>query len=181
MIVILKKRILFRILAVVVLLCIGTGLFFYLSYPQKYASLVYQEAEAQGLDPKLLFSIMRTESGFDPDASSHKHAIGLMQITSTTGAWIADQMGIDSYDLADPQTNIRFSCWYLRYLQELFHGYTQTVLAAYNAGTGNVQKWLANPAYSQDGQTLQHIPFGETKRYVKKVNRTYRIYQIIYR
>ena len=76
-----------------------------------------------------------------------------MQVTQETGWWAAEQMGInaDNLDLTDPDTNIRIGCWYLNWLTEKFDGVTETALAGYNAGHGNVSRWLADEAMSEDG------------------------------
>ena len=70
-------------------------------------------------------------------------------------------------------------CWYLNRLYKEF-GNTDLVIAAYNGGSGNVSKWLADEKYSQDGKKLHIIPFDETDKYVKKVNRNYEQYNKIY-
>lgn len=150
------------------------------AYPEKYKEHVFYYAHEYELDPYLVFSIMKSESGFDKNAASHKSAIGLMQITEETAEWIASKTGEQEYDLADPETNIRFSCWYLQHLAETFSGDWRVMLAAYNAGSGNVSKWLADPRYSKDGKTLDEIPFGETKRYVNRVFNNYKIYIKLY-
>ncbi len=81
--------------------------------------------------------------------------------------------------LFEPNINIQIGCWYLNKLTNQF-GTTQTALAAYNAGSGNVSKWLQDSHYSDDGKTLIDIPYGETKRYVKKVMFVQKIYQWLY-
>ena len=69
-----------------------------------------------------------------------------------------------------PKENIYIGCAYLAYLEKMYDGNLTTALAAYNAGPGNVDAWLENPAYSEDGKTLSYIPFGETRGYVAKIN-----------
>ena len=88
-----------------------------------------------------------------------------------TAHFIAGKTGGSKFtteDLATPQINIQYGAWYLRYLLDHFDDNEMTALAAYNAGIGNVQKWLA-----QSGQThitsLDQIPFPETRHYVKNV------------
>ena len=108
--------------------------------------------------------------------------MGLMQIMPETGEWIAGKIGIEDFNaemLEDPEVNIEMGVWYLDYLAERFDGETDTVIAAYNAGHGNVEKWLNDGQYSADGRTLAEIPFEETRNYVKKVNRAYEIYSKI--
>ena len=130
----------------------------------------------------MVYAVIFTESHFEERAVSTKNAKGLMQIGEGTGAWGADILRLEGYtkeSLFVPHINIQIGCWYLERLEKQF-GITETALAAYNAGSGNVSRWLENPNYSQDGKTLQQIPYGETKRYVKKVMTVQKIYQWLY-
>ncbi|MDO4573471.1 MAG: lytic transglycosylase domain-containing protein, partial [Clostridia bacterium] len=123
------------------------------------------------------------ESSNDPDALSSAGAVGLMQIMPDTGAWIAHKLDMDaSYTealLYDPETNIRFACWYLRFLSDRFDGRRMEIIAAYNAGHGSVEGWLEDPAYSDAG-LLTAIPFPETARYYEKVCLAYENYVRLY-
>lgn len=151
--------------------------------PTAYFDLIFRYAEEFALDPYLVVSIMRCESSFDPNAVSKKGAIGLMQIMPDTGAWIAHKLDLDATyqqdQLYDPDTNIRFACWYLRFLTNRLNGDRTCIIAAYNAGHGSVEGWLENPDYSSNG-TLQTIPFPETERYFAKVTTAYEKYQTLY-
>ena len=71
-------------------------------------------------------------------------------------------------------------CWYLNNLSKEFNGDTELILAAYNGGRGNVNKWLSNGEYSKDGKALHKIPFKETEEYVRKVKFSYNIYKYLY-
>ena len=82
--------------------------------------------------------------------------------------------------LYDPVTNIRMGCWYLRFIRGRVGDDPGTVAAAYNAGHGTVQGWLADPQYSEDGSTLKSIPYPETERYVNHVNEAFAQYQKLY-
>ena len=106
-----------------------------------------------------------------------------MQMTGSTGAWVAKAIGDTNYvssDLYDPKTNIKMGCWYVNYLKKEF-GSTGLVLAAYNAGPGNVNKWLRNATISADGQNLENIPFDETRNYIKKVMTDYKNFKLLYK
>ena len=106
-----------------------------------------------------------------------------MQITKETGTWIAEQMKMENFnvnDLYNENTNIEMACWYLNNLSKEFDGDRDLIVAAYNAGRGNVNKWLKNNEYSGDGKKLTYIPFKETKHYVDKVNIYYKIYKRLY-
>ncbi|MTI48565.1 MAG: lytic transglycosylase domain-containing protein [Firmicutes bacterium] len=151
-------------------------------YPLHYKEYIDNYSSEFQVDPLLVASIIKAESKFYKDATSNKGAIGLMQITPSTGSWIASQMGIEEYKvdiLYDPETNIMMGCWYIDNLNKQF-GNIELVLAAYNGGRGNVKKWLGDTQYSLDGENLYDIPFSETKKYVEKVKQNYKIYKILY-
>lgn len=150
--------------------------------PFRYSSYITEYSEKYGLDPILVSAVIKTESNFKADAVSSKNAYGLMQITEETAHWAAGKMGLKNFTtemLTDPETNIRIGCWYMKNLEDEF-GSTELVLAAYNAGRGNVQAWLDDPQHSSDGKTLTDIPFPETASYIKKVDIYYKIYQFLY-
>jgi soluble lytic murein transglycosylase len=151
-------------------------------FPKRYQAYVEQYAEKYLLESSFVYAVIFTESHFRPDAVSPKNAKGLMQITDKTGQWGAEAIGRSYSDkvLFDPEANIEIGCWYMNKLMVQFHDKEETVLAAYNAGSGNVSKWLADEKYSDDGLSLKEIPFGETKRYVKKVLITKKIYEVLY-
>ena len=151
-------------------------------YPLKYEDIVTKTAEEYGLDPSLIYAVIHTESKFDPNAVSSAAAKGLMQITDDTYQWALKRDGkepSDTKELFDPETNIRYGCYILVLLSEQFAD-TDTVLAAYNAGQGRVQEWLKNPDYSNDGVTLNQIPYEETAEYIRRVLKTQKRYQQIY-
>lgn len=178
-----KANAVFKIFVVLtaVFLMLWTALYTVLqaAYPIKYGSIVDKYSSEFDIDRSLVLSIMKNESGFSETAVSHKNAVGLMQITPDTAAWIAEKNNVSDYCLADPEVNIRFSCWYLRYLCRNF-GSLKTAVAAYNAGEGNVKKWLKDARYSTDGKELSDIPFGETEKYVVNVMSAYNIYNKLY-
>src|SRR5581483_517723 len=106
---------------------------------------------------------------FNPDAQSSSGAIGLMQLTPSTAHGIAIRTGGNAFrtnDLYDPEINIRYGAWYLRDLFDKYHS-ERLVLAAYNAGQGNVDRWLAHD---------EPIQFAETRAYVARVEKLQRIY-----
>lgn len=168
---------------------IGIGMnnrdwFLKILYPMQYEEIINRYSLEYTLNPYLVSAIVRTESKFNEKAMSSKNARGLMQISPITGKWASEELNIDSYDeemLFIPDTNIRIGCWYLDKLRSEFKGDLKLILAAYNGGSGNVNKWLNDPKYSEDGKVLKHIPFPETQNYVEKVMKSYEIYRIIYR
>lgn len=152
--------------------------------PIHYKEEIFRYSEENSLDPYLVVSIVRVESKFDKEAISSKGAMGLMQVYPKTAEWIAPKLGINNYKdemLFDPEINIKIGCWYLAYLFDYFKGKDiKVVLAAYNAGIGNVERWLRDERYSIDGKDLKEIPFDETRDYIEKVLRYYEIYKNIY-
>lgn len=151
--------------------------------PLKYQNIVETYAEQYRLDEALVYGVIFCESHFEQAAVSPAGAIGLMQVTEETGKWAAAQLGMnpDTVDLTDPDTNIHIGCWYLSWLNEKFGGVSETVLAGYNAGHGSVARWLADEEMSWDGITLDEIPYGETKNYVKRVKLAEQAYRLRFR
>jgi peptidoglycan lytic transglycosylase len=139
-------------------------------YPLRYSEYVRVHAREHGLDPSLVAAVIYQESKFRSDAKSSSGAIGLMQITPATAQGIAIRTHGSAFhtnDLYNPEINIRYGAWYLKNLFEKY-GSEQLVLAAYNAGQGNVDRWRAN------GQPIQ---FAETRAYVKRVEQLKTIYR----
>lgn len=152
-------------------------------YPLVYEEHIREYAFLYEVDPFMTASIIFTESRFNPTAVSFKDARGLMQILPSTGEWVAEKIGLPNYSddqLFEPEVNIQIGCWYLTYLNSQFPDNRELVLAAYNGGIGNVNKWLSNKEYSSDGKHLDYIPFMETRNYIEKVLDTYYIYKEIY-
>jgi len=152
-------------------------------FPLKYKDMVYKYAMEFEIDPYLVFAIIKAESSFDPNAVSRKGAVGLMQISETTGKWGAENLKLDNYsanDLFNPEINIRIGCWYLNRLMKEFDHKLELVIAAYNGGSGNVSEWLKNRDYSSSGTRLDKIPFKETERFLKRVKNYHAIYKTLY-
>lgn len=153
-------------------------------FPLKYRDIVVKYSEENDVDPLFIMSIIKAESNFNKDAKSSKGAVGLMQVTPSTGEWIAEKLNEESFleeNLLNPDTNVRYGTWYINYLSDQFDGNLNLVIAAYNAGPGSVDKWLNDSSYSQNGEDLDNIPFVETDKYVEKVNFFYNIYKFLYK
>lgn len=150
-------------------------------YPRRFSDTVSREAGEFGLPEGLVYAVIRAESGFDPRACSRADARGLMQLTEQTFMWMVQEHppengGLDRYDVDD---NVHCGCALLRRLLDHYAA-PEVALAAYNAGMGNVDRWLLDPEHSEDGQTLKSIPFPETAAYVKKVTKNWRVYEKLY-
>lgn len=153
------------------------------AYPDKYKEYVTLYAEKNGVDPSLVYAVIKSESSFDPNAVSEVGAIGLMQVTPPTLEWIMkknkDSSKYTSSDLYDPEFNIHYGTAILAELLKEY-GDEEVALAAYHAGRANVRKWLNDSEYSKDGKTLSYIPFSNTRAYVGKVEKIKKIYEQLY-
>jgi soluble lytic murein transglycosylase len=140
--------------------------------PLRHDDIIRQQAAEKDLDPALIAGVIFTESRFR-DATSHAGAKGLMQLMPDTADYIARKSGGTAFvqgDLASPQVNIAYGSWLLRDLLDHYEGEVTLALAAYNAGQGNVDKWVASArARGEDFRAADHIPFPETRAYVQTV------------
>lgn len=169
------------VLALAVLLAVVAGFVVYVDrttpswyerirYPLRYSEYVRAHAAEHGLDPALVAAVIYQESKFRASVVSSSGAIGLMQLTPATARGIAIRTGGTAFgtqDLFDPEINIRYGAWYLDNLFKKY-GSETLVLAAYNAGQGNVDRWRAR------GQGIQ---FPETRAYIKRVEHLKSIYR----
>ncbi|MCI1958918.1 MAG: lytic transglycosylase domain-containing protein [Clostridia bacterium] len=167
-------------------IAVGLILRFYIMpqilFPLKYSDQVEKYSEKYNTDKYLIYAIIKTESNFNQNAVSPKNAKGLMQVTEVTGIWAAENIGIKDFStdkLFDPDTNIEIGCWYISKLMRQFNC-CNTAIAAYNAGSGNVSRWLEDNMLSNDGLNLDSIPYSETENYVRKINITKKIYEYLY-
>ena len=151
-------------------------------YPMEYTDLIRSRAVAEGLEPAYVAAVILAESSYDPQAVSSVNAQGLMQIMPETGAWIAgkfDETYVEGC-LFDPETNIRYGCWYLGYLLRRYDGDKTCSTAAYHSGQGTVDGWLKDPEYSTDGRTLNIIGGPRANTYVGRVLEYYEKYTQLY-
>ena len=160
------------------------GKFYEIFYPQKYSEQVKRSCTEFGVDEALVYSVIRTESGFRPEVESSAGAIGLMQLMPTTFDWLQEKLdgGITHSveDLKNPDINVRYGTYFLSILLDRYGGDIRTVSAAYNAGTTTVDGWLNDASYSTNGTTLTVIPYSETEHYAEKVEKTYEMYKKLY-
>jgi soluble lytic murein transglycosylase len=142
-----------------------------LTLPLRHDDIIRQQAEAKDLDPALIAAIIYQESRFR-DQTSEAGAKGLMQILPDTALFIARKSGGTEFelrDLADPDINIRYGSWYLRYLLDRHDGDVALAVAAYNAGEGNVERWVREAGGPEHFDPDEDIPFPETRAYVAEV------------
>ena len=146
------------LLAAITLLNRGSDTVMNTAYPRKYDEYVTYYAGKYQIDPYILYSIIRTESNFNPQAESNVGARGLMQITEITFDWIKTKIAPDEPltfdDLYDPEVNIRFGSYFISYCLQRYDDDLATAAAAYHSGLGTVDTLLADSQYSQDGKVL---------------------------
>lgn len=133
--------------------------------PLRHDDIVRQQAADKNLDPGLIAAVIYAESRFE-DQTSHAGARGLMQVTPETAELIERLSGGSTFvteDLANPDINIRYGSYYLRYLIDKYGGNEVAALAAYNAGETRVNRWGGSDLEVDD------IPFQETHAYVEDV------------
>lgn len=181
-----------KIVIILLVISVGFGFLFDMgctfiekkTHPLKYTEYVEKYADQYKVPKTLIYAIIKTESDFQSNAVSRAGAVGLMQLMPSTFKDITENFLYENLDtgmLYDPETNIRYGVFYLSWLKTFYDNW-DCVLAAYNGGLGNVDKWLKDKDISEDGKTLniKNIPFEETRNYVKKVNKSEEKYIKLY-
>jgi len=153
-----------------------------LRYPIAYYDLVLPTAQKYGVDPLLVFSVIRQESLFQGFATSYAQAQGLMQIIPSTGTYIAQKLNWPNYqnsELYRPFVNVPFGIYYLAEQLRTFDGNVYAALAAYNGGPGNSADWLRISNGDPD-LFLQAVSYDETKLYITRIYEQYEVYRAVY-
>ncbi len=154
-----------------------------LFYPIKYAEYVEKYSAENNIDKYLVYAIIKTESGFDENAVSSVGARGLMQIMNDAFEWVKfrmkDESEISYEDMFSAQYNIQYGSYLYSLLHEEY-GDVETALVAYFSGRGQVNEWLKNSEYSENGKTLSVIPTKASAHYVYKVMKAFESYQNLY-
>ena len=143
-----------------------------LRFPMPYKQQVLEHAQARELDPALIYGVMRRESLFDPLARSSVGALGLMQLMPSTARRVAHSLGMKrprQADILRVENNIRFGTHYLRTVMNRFDNNVALAAAAYNAGPGNVKRWLPRDENMSADLWVETVPFTETRNYVQAV------------
>ena len=172
----LLKIILIIILVSIVAICINK-LMIKIFYKKEYSKYVSKYSQEYNVDENLIYALIKAESNFEADAVSSKNAQGLMQLMLTTAEDVAKKNGINltEENILEPDININIGT---KYISTLLNKYecVEIALAAYNAGSGNVDKWIEKGSIKADGSDIENIPFKETNNYVRRIMRDYKIY-----
>jgi len=152
------------------------------TYPQAFKPWVQRYTTKSGVAPEWVWAIMRAESMYKPDVISPVGARGLLQLMPYTARNLARLAGdtSESPNVIDPETNIRLGSQYLARLKTKFKANLPLAAAAYNAGPHRVENWLVNFGHLETDEFIEHIPFLETRNYVKKVVRNHTFYRRLY-
>ena len=140
-------------------------------YPLPWRGQLQAAARNSGLDPAVLFGLIRQESRFIADARSHVGASGLMQLMPATAHWTAKKIGLEFRPdmVNDRDVNLQLGAAYLKRVLDDFGGSLAMAAAAYNAGPGRPRRWREGGATIEAAAWAESIPFNETRDYVKKV------------
>jgi soluble lytic murein transglycosylase len=151
-------------------------------YPEPYWDTIKAESARYNLDPYLVASLIRQESEFNPSVVSYANAYGLMQLLPVVGRQMAHEEGMEhfqTFQLLDPETNIKLGTRYLRQMLDKFNGVQEYALAAYNAGDNRVTDWEAAGPYTGMDEFVESIPFTQTREYVEAILRNEEVYRAI--
>lgn len=152
-------------------------------YPEAYRGIVQREAAQHGLDPWLIYGLMKQESAFDPNATSPSSAFGLMQLLLPTAKRTAPRAGlatVERSDLFKPEVNIALGTAYLAKLAAEFDANPVLMLAGYNAGENAAARWQNRLIGLEEDEFIERISYRETRNYVKKVLKNARNYRRLY-
>ncbi len=155
-----------------------------LAYPIAYPGLVHDQATSRHVDPYLFLALMRQESGYDPTVTSSADARGLAQVVPATAAEIASGLRVPNWNadmLYRPYIAIQFGTVFLSDRLQKYNGQIFPALAGYNAGDGNVAKWMSTGEIGDPDVFVERIPFPETHDYVMIVYANYLNYLRLYR
>ncbi len=153
------------------------------AYPTPYAGVVLREAKEHGIDPLLIWSVMRQESAFRVRARSHASALGLMQVLYPTAKLVARKLHEPEPRLEYVLTrrgNVHYGAAYLRHLLNYFDGNLMYAIAGYNAGPGAVNDWRERFGDLESDEFVEQIPYDEARGYTRKVLRSYAAYRAVY-
>jgi soluble lytic murein transglycosylase len=155
-----------------------------LRYPAPWSDLVQREADRRGLDPLLMYAMMRQESAFDPNAGSSAGAFGLTQFIAGTANAVARELGHREFrftDLARPALAVEFGAYYLSAVIRGQGGSVYQGQAAYNGGGTNANRWHRNAGGMMDvDRFTEEIDFTETEAYIHLVLENYAWYRYLY-
>ena len=150
-------------------------------YKMDYSQYVEKYSEKYSVDKYLIYAIIKAESNFKEKAVSKSGAQGLMQLMYPTAEELSEKIDIElnENNILEPDININLGTKYISMLIQKYEN-INLALAAYNAGSGNVDGWIEKGTLKNDGSDIENVPFKETNNYVRKILRDYEIYTKVY-
>lgn len=182
-----KFKIIFIIICIIMIICIALKLSLKcFLYKNCYIDIIQTKTKEFYVDPYLVLSVIKAESNFNKNATSNKEAYGLMQLLYSTAKEVneetktVEELNID--DLYKEEINIVIGTKYISNLIKQYNGNYHLALCAYNAGCGNVNKWIEQGIIDKNFSVKEakKIPYNETKNYIKRVISNYYIYKLLY-
>ena len=155
-----------------------------LLFPRPFWPDISANAQANGLDPYLVASLIRQESEFNPGAVSRANAYGLMQLLPSVGKSVAKKRGLKGFttsQLLVPAVNLQLGTINLKQVLDRFGGQPEYALAAYNAGDVPVRQWMSSNDYKDTPEFIESIPYTETREYVQAILRNRELYRALYK
>lgn len=177
----LKKIIIFLLLLIIFALIGSLGLKNYV-YSKPYSDIVQDVSRKYDIDENLIYAMIKVESNFQPNAISRAQAKGLMQIIDETAVEISNRLKIEDFTvdmLYDPKINIEIGTKYFSTLLNKYENNEILALIAYNAGQGNLDKWISDGKVKGE-ESYTNLPYAETTVYWQKVMREYNVYNKLY-
>ncbi|MCR8643745.1 lytic transglycosylase domain-containing protein [Paenibacillus sp. N1-5-1-14] len=178
-----KKRFFAMLLLIITFtMFVFSDVFSSLLYPIHYKEEIKKHATTYNVDPLLVAAIIRVESNYKPNETSKKGALGLMQLMPETAKWINEfgRLSGSMDKVMDADFNIQMGSWYVNFLLNQYNGDMVMAVAAYNAGQGNVKKWIMNGVWDGTEKNSVQIPYGETRHFVQRVLYYYHKYYKLY-
>lgn len=179
-----KKRVLLLLLVSFVALLFLNSNWMTWIYPIYYKDEIRKHADHYNVDPFLVASIIRVETNYKPGKESKRGALGIMQLMPDTANWAMEMAKLPSVTMDSVKheagANIQLGTWYIKRLHEEMDGNPVAVIAAYNAGPGNVRSWIRKGLWDGTFDNVKNIPVGETRHYVQRVIYYYNQYTEVY-
>ena len=135
-------------------------------YPFPYFKEIKTWSQKRQINPLLVAALVRQESRFEPKIRSSVGAVGLIQLIPETAKWAAEQNNLKRYNIEEPNDNLQLGTWFLNFSLQKYNNNSLLAVASYNAGPGNVSKWLEKFDKNDPDEFIEAIPFDETKNYV---------------
>ena len=149
-------------------------------YPFPFKDNILKWSQNRNLNPLLVTSLIRQESRFEPEIESSAGALGLMQVMPATGKSVAQQLGLESYSLTDPEDSVNIGTFYLDFTHKKYNNNSMLAVASYNAGPHKVAQWITRYGLTDADEFVEKIPYRETKGYVESVFENYWNYMLVY-